>query len=126
MSLHSRIPCARSGRAIARTRVAVAALCTLLAGTAHALEIDSGNPDVAIRWDNTVRANAAVRVEGRDNKIGNSALADEGTYSFDNGDFVSKRLDLLSEFDVDLQEALRWPRISGTAWYDGAYGEPEP
>ena len=122
MSLHYRIPCARSGRAIAPTRVAAAAFCTLLAGTAYALEIDSGNPDVAIRWDNTVRANAALRVEGRDNKIGNSALADEGTYSFDNGDFVSKRFDLLSELDV-IYKKRHGARISGTAWYDGAYGE---
>jgi len=120
LSLHPRLPCARSGRALARTHVAAAATCALLAGTAHAFEIDAGNPDVSIRWDNTVRANLAARVESRDNKIGNSALADEGDYSFDNGDLVSKRIDLLSEFDVIYKKRFGG-RVSGTAWYDGAY-----
>ena len=100
----------------------MAATCALLAGTAHALEIDSGNPDVSIRWDNTVRANAAVRVEGRDDKIGNSALSDEGTYSFDKGDMVAKRFDLLSEFDVIYKKRFGG-RVSATAWYDGAYDD---
>ena len=105
---------------MARTHVAVAALCALFAASAHAFEFDSGNPDVSIRWDNTVRANAAMRVEGRDDKICNSARSDEGTYSFDNGDFVSKRIDLLSELDV-IYKKRHGLRVSGTAWYDGAY-----
>ncbi len=108
------------GRNLTRTRVAVAALVALLASSAHTFEIDSGNPDFSVRWDNTVRANAAMRVEGRDNKIGNSALADEGTYSFDNGDVVSKRIDLLSELDV-IYKKRHGMRVSGTAWVDGAY-----
>jgi hypothetical protein len=77
------------GRAFARTGVAAAALWALCGAPAHAFEIDSGNPDLAIRWDNTVRANLAARVESRDNKIGNSALSDEGDYSFDNRDLVA-------------------------------------
>jgi hypothetical protein len=108
-------------RTLTRTRVAAAA-CALLAGTAHAMEIDSGNPDMAIRFDNTVRLNAAARVEGRDDKIGNSPLSDEGTYSFDNGDFVSRRFDLLSELDFVYKKRYG-ARVSGAAWYDGAYGE---
>ncbi|HEY2559989.1 MAG TPA: DUF1302 domain-containing protein [Caldimonas sp.] len=120
MSLHPRQPSARLGRTIARTPVAAAAICALLASTAHAFEIDSGNPDVSIRWDNTIRANLGMRVEGRDNKIGNSILADEGDYSFDNGDLVAERLDLLSEFDIVYKKRFG-ARVSGTAWYDGAY-----
>jgi Protein of unknown function (DUF1302) len=120
LSLHPRVPCARFGRAIVRTQVAVAAICALLASTARAFEIDSGNPDFSIRWDNTVRANLAARVESRDSKIGNSVLADEGDYSFDKGDLVSKRIDLLSEFDVVYKKRFGG-RVSGTAWYDGAY-----
>src|SRR5262249_52804067 len=73
-----------SGRMI---RAAAAALTAALAGgSALAFEFDTGNPDVSIRWDNTVRYNVGVRVEGRDSKIGNSAVSDEGTYSFDKGD----------------------------------------
>ena len=63
-----------------------------------------------------------MRVEGRDSKIGNSALSDEGTYSFDKGDMVAKRFDLLSEFDVVYKKRYG-ARVSGTAWYDGAYGD---
>jgi hypothetical protein len=52
-----------------------------LTGAAQAIEIDTGNPDLTVRWDNSVRLNLAQRVEARDPKIGNSALSDEGTYS---------------------------------------------
>jgi hypothetical protein len=89
-------------------------------GSAGAVEIATDNPDVAVRWDNTIRANLARRVESRDSKIGNSALSDEGDYLFNNGDFVAKRLDLLSEFDVVYKRRFG-ARVSGAAWYDAAY-----
>ncbi len=95
-------------------------LACALAGNAAAFEIPSGNDDVSMRWDNTVRLNYGQRVEGRDNKIGNSALADEGDYSFDNGDAVAKRIDLLSEFDLIYKKRFGG-RVSAAAWYDGAY-----
>jgi hypothetical protein len=120
LSLHRRQPSARAGLAFARTPVAAAAICALLAGSAHAFEIDSGNPDVSIRWDNTIRANLAMRTQSRDSKIGNSVLADEGDYSFGNGDFVAKRIDLLSEFDLVYKKRFG-ARVSGAAWYDAAY-----
>lgn len=101
--------------------LALAAATMLLAAPAAAFEIDAGNPDLSIRWDNTVRLNLATRVEGRDPKIGNSALSDEGDYSFDKGDLVAKRLDLLSEFDVVYQKRFGG-RISAAAWGDAAYG----
>src|SRR4029077_10413831 len=44
----------------------------------------------------------------------------EGTYSFNNGDVVAKRVDLLSEFDIVYMKRFG-ARVSGTAWYDGAY-----
>ena len=62
-----------------------AVAAALAAGRAIAIEIDTGNPDLAMRWDNTVRLNCAQRAEARDPRIGNSALADEGDYSFDKG-----------------------------------------
>jgi len=70
------------------TALAIAALFAV-SGTVQAFDIDVGNPDLAIRFDNTVRLNYGVRVESRDSKIGNSALADEGDYSFDNGDAIA-------------------------------------
>jgi len=106
-----------------RAAVAVAAslLATLIVPTgASAMEFDAGNPDLAIRWDNTVRLNYGVRVEQRDDKIGNSAVADEGTYSFDRGDAIAERFDLLSELDV-VWRKQHGLRISATAWGDAAY-----
>ena len=112
---------ARPGHPLnALTAVALAAFATVMCtGTANAFEFDTGNPDLAVRWDNNVRANLAVRVNERDPKIGNSALSDEGTYSFDKGDLVAKRVDLLSEFDVIYKKRYGF-RVSGAAWYDGA------
>lgn len=104
-----------------RTAVAVAAAVTM-AGDALAFEFDTGNPDLQVRWDNTVRYNMATRVEGRDNKIGRSAVADEGTYSFDNGDVVANRFDLLTELDVIYKNELGF-RVSGAGWYDAAYDD---
>jgi hypothetical protein len=107
-------------RAFAPSTLAIAAMLALTAGTAHAFDINTGNPDFAIRFDNTVRANYGVRVESRDSKIGNYVLADEGDYSFDNGQAVAKRIDLLSEFDLVYKKRYGL-RLSGAAWYDGAY-----
>ena len=105
-----------------RNAIAAAAFLALTCGTAQAFDFDTGNPDLSVRWDNTARFNYAVRVEGRDPKIGNSALADEGTYSFDKGDAVAKRLDLLSELDVIFKKRYG-ARVSGAGWYDAAYGD---
>jgi hypothetical protein len=104
-----------------RTHIAAAALAAVLAsGGVHAFEIDTGNPDVALRWDTTARLNYAVRVEQRDDKIGTSPIADEGTWSFDRGDAVAQRIDLLSEIDVIYKKRFG-ARVSAAAWYDGAY-----
>src|SRR5262245_53938004 len=102
-------------------RTAITALTTALAGGgAFGFEIDTGNPDIALRWDNTVRFTTGVRVDKRNNLIGNSATSDEGTYSFDRGDFVANRFDLLSEFDFIYKRNYGF-RVSAAAWWDPAY-----
>lgn len=103
-----------------RPRAVALAAALLCVATAQAFEIDTGNPDLAVRWDNTVRFNYAVRTEGRDSKIGNSVLADEGDYRFDRGDAVAERLDLLSELDVVYRKRYGL-RLSAAGWADGAY-----
>jgi hypothetical protein len=100
--------------------VAAAAMLALACGGAQAFEFDTGNPDLSVRWDNTVRANYGVRVEERDSKIGNDVRADEGDFRFDKDDAVAKRVDLLSELDVVYQKRYGF-RVSGAGWYDGAY-----
>jgi hypothetical protein len=114
-------PGARPHPASSRTAIAAAALATALGGgAAQAFEVDTGNPDVALRWDTTARLNYAVRVEQRDDKIGTSPIADEGTWSFDRGDAVAQRVDLLSELDVIYRKRFG-ARVSAAAWVDGAY-----
>jgi uncharacterized protein DUF1302 len=113
-------PHRRSGGRVTAIAAAVAVL-GVCSGPTGAMELETGNPDLSVRWDNTVRFNYGVRAESRDARIGNSALADEGDYSFDRGDAVAKRLDLLSEFDLVYKKRYGL-RVSGAAWYDGAYG----
>ena len=100
--------------------VAAAATFAVLV-PAQAKEFDTGNPELSLRWDNTLRYNAGMRVGSRDSKIGNSIIADEGTYSFDKGDVVTSRVDLLTELDVVWRKSWGM-RISAAGWYDPAYG----
>jgi hypothetical protein len=98
------------------------ALAGTLNGEALAFEIDTGNSDVEIRWDNTVRYNLAQRTQGRNGKIANSPNFDEGTYRFDKSDIVSNRLDILSEFDLTYKKDYGF-RVSAAGWYDAAYND---
>jgi hypothetical protein len=111
----------RSALRGARALIAASAVA-VWGGEAAAFEFDTGNPDLSIRWDNTFRYNLGVRVEGRDSKIGNSAVSDEGTYSFDTGSAVTNRIDVLSELDVVWKKRYGF-RVSGAGWYDAAYDD---
>src|SRR3546814_10878776 len=69
----------RSTRMISKTVLATMATALLAAtGTAHAFQIDTGNPNLSLRWDNTLRYNLGMRVDKRNDKIANSATTDEG------------------------------------------------
>jgi hypothetical protein len=103
-----------------RLATLAAAIAVTVPGAVHAFDVPTGNDDLAVRFDNTVRANYGVRVENRDPKIGNSALSDEGDYRFDSGDAVAKRIDLLSELDVIYKKRYGM-RVSAAGWYDAAY-----
>jgi hypothetical protein len=94
-----------------------AAICAL--GTAHAGEIETGNPDLAVRWDNTVKYNYGYRINQQDQAILKSANFDDGDRNFNRGT-VSSRVDLLSEFDLVYQKTMG-VRVSGAGWFDGAY-----
>ncbi|MEY4584485.1 MAG: hypothetical protein RJB10_982, partial [Pseudomonadota bacterium] len=82
-----------------RTALVATVMAAVYGTPALAFEINTGNQDIQLRWDNTLRYNLAQRVEDIDPKIGNSALFDEGTYSFEKGDWVANRVDILSELD---------------------------
>lgn len=86
----------------------------------NAFVIDAGNPDVAISWDNTVRYNLGYRMSGRNPKIANTSVADEGDYLFDKHQVVTNRFDLLSEFDLTYM-GKSGLRVSAAFWGDAAY-----
>ncbi|WP_085318286.1 DUF1302 domain-containing protein [Derxia lacustris] len=100
--------------------LAIAALLGAAPG-ARAASIDTGNPDIRLRWDNTFKASAGWRVGSPDQKVAASALnpnVDAGDLAFDRG-LINSRLDWLSE--VDLAWKGMGARLSGVAWYDSVY-----
>jgi hypothetical protein len=95
---------------------------------AQAFQFDTGS-DWDIRWDNTLKGNLMARVEDQDPSVYDprraepsraAQLADDADYSVDHGNWVSQRVDLLSEVDVIWQDKYGM-RVSGAGWYDYAY-----
>ena len=102
-------------------KLAAMAAAAAAACSANAFEIDTGNPDLKLRWDNTVKYSNAFRLKDR-----SPALAsDPGTSNLNDGDnnfgkgLVSNRFDLLSEFDLQMNNV--GARVSASAWYDPVY-----
>lgn len=87
---------------------------------ADAFEIDSGNDDVKVHFDNTVRYNLGRRVDAQDPAILRNPNKDDGDRNFDKGSIVTNRVDLLSEFDVVYKDSIGM-RLSAAGWYDRAY-----
>ena len=101
--------------------VAAALAC---GGLLQAREFETANPDLKLRWDNTLRYNLGVRAEGRERALANNATYDESDSRFDRGDAVTNRLDLMSEFELAYQQYHGF-RVSAAAWYDHAYTDGE-
>jgi len=100
-------------------RTAALAACVLLgAGVpAGAMELYSGD-GLDLRWDNTLRYNAAFRVEGRSPALLARNNADDGDRNFAPG-LVSNRLDLVSQ--LDLAAGDMGFHASAAGWYDSVY-----
>lgn len=107
-------PC-RHARPLALAAV-VASLGTM--PTTRADEIPTGNPDLTMRWDNTVKYSAAVRLKSRSPPLTGDPNLNDGDLNFAGG-LISNRLDLLSEFDLNYKQLGM--RLSGAAWYDDVY-----
>ena len=105
-------------RAVPKLRPAVAA-AALVALQAQAMEIDVGNADLAVRWDNTLKYSAAWRVKGANASLLGNPNDDDGDRNFGKG-LISNRLDLFTEVDAVWQKAFG-ARISGAGYYDQAY-----
>ncbi|MBK5396377.1 DUF1302 domain-containing protein [Pseudomonas sp. TH39(2020)] len=89
---------------------------------AQALEIDTGNEDLSVRFDNTVKLNYAQRVEAANSKLANSWNNNDGDRNFSSGSPVSQRVDVLSELDVVYKQKAGF-RVSANTWYDHAYDD---
>jgi hypothetical protein len=111
------------GRFVLRTSVAAVFMALGCMNAAQSMEFDTGNEDVTVRWDNTVRYNVGMRANER-KKIANNPNYDEGEFKFDKNDVVTNRVDLLSELDVVYKKKFGF-RISGAGWYDNAYSDTD-
>src|SRR3982751_6136755 len=87
-----------------RTSQALAIACALAVPCAQAIELDTGNPDWAVRFDNTIKAGTIYRLKNADAALANSLGSNgfptglglnAGDDNFRKKGFVSKRLDLL-------------------------------
>lgn len=106
---------------MARTALIVALEAAFLSVSAQAGEIDTGNPDVKVRWDNTLKYSIAARLKAPATALiggGDAVNTDDGDRNFHRG-LISNRADLLSELDVTYQQM--GIRLSGAAWYDTVY-----
>ena len=86
--------------------------------TAMALEIDSGNPDLTIRWDTNLKYSAMYRLKQASDTLTADLNQDDGDRNFDQG-LVSNRVDVLSEIDLTYNNL--GVRVSGAGWYDQIY-----
>lgn len=108
-----------SGRFLPVRLRLLAVLIAAAAGPACAIDIDTGNPDMALRWDNTVKYSVAGRLKSADPVIVSNPNGDDGDRNFGKG-LISNRVDWLTEADVTFQRRFG-ARVSGAAWYDRAY-----
>lgn len=109
-----RIP--MSSRQAAALAAALAAVGCL--PHADAFEIDTGDSDLRLRWDNTLKYNAAWRVKDRDSKLVSTINQDDSDRNFNKG-LISSRLNILSEFDARYNNF--GARVSAAGWYDSVY-----
>lgn len=109
-----RIP--MSSRQAAALAAALAAVGCL--PHADAFEIDTGDSDLRLRWDNTLKYNAAWRVKDRDSKLVSTVNQDDSDRNFNKG-LISSRLNILSEFDARYNNF--GARVSAAGWYDSVY-----
>lgn len=129
-----RISIARDNLSRQRLRsVAIATSLVVAAGCSLAAPIEMSNSDFKLRWDNTVKYSAGLRVKSPSATLtqnvappaggagGPSALnADDGDRNFKRGSLISNRVDLLSEIDLVYRQDFGL-RVSAAGWYDAVY-----
>ena len=104
--------------------VALGAL--VAANGARADSFDIGDPNWAVRWDNTFKYSNAFRVAPQDGTVAaiqepSNSNTVQGDRNFKQG-LISNRVDLLSELDAIYKEDQGF-RLSAAAWYDSVYNQ---
>jgi len=103
----------------------LAAVLVLCSQAAHAFQVDTGNPDFSLRWDNTVKYSAAWRTQNPSSKLTEGQVSlnqDDGDRAFKKG-LISNRTDILSELDMSFKNV--GARLSGAGWYDTEYQQDD-
>ncbi len=112
-----------------QVRMLRSALCLvipMISLGSQAKVVNIGGPEWEVRFDNTLRYNAAVRTEKQNSDFLRSPAYDDTENKFKRGDLVTNRIDLLTELDVVFRDRHGF-RLSTAAWYDHAYrGNPKP
>jgi len=92
----------------------------LLSNQVLATDIKTANPDLMIRFDNTLTYSTMYRLSDQDADLIANLNADDGDRNFDKG-VVMNRMDLLSLFDISYKKF--GVAFSGAAWYDTIYNK---
>jgi hypothetical protein len=112
-----------------RKQLSLLTIAILAACGSQAMELESGSPDVSIRFDNTVKGSATYRLHDANpalvdsfapNHLPQALNFNAGNDNFRKRGFVSERVDLLSEFDFVYKKSYGF-RVSAASWYDKAY-----
>jgi hypothetical protein len=98
-----------------------AALSVAFAANSYAFEIETGNSDLAMRWDTTLKYSAAWRVKSADPIYLSTLNEDDGDRNLGKG-LISNRVDLFTELDAVWQQRFG-ARFSAAGWYDGVYNK---
>ncbi|MCY1280696.1 hypothetical protein D9M68_256570 [compost metagenome] len=101
-------------------RLTALALCVAAAGQVGAFEIDTGNEDLQLRFDNTIRYNLGMRVEDQDDAIIKAPNSNDGDRNFKKDSIINNRVDILTESDF-VYKGKYGARVSAALWYDDAY-----
>ncbi|MCY1262292.1 hypothetical protein D9M68_369980 [compost metagenome] len=110
----------RAAPITARFSASIWLLALAISQDAGAMLLDLESDDWEVRFDNTIRYNAAWRMEHQNKDFLRSPAFDDTENKFDRGDLVTNRFDLLSEVDAVYQGSHGF-RLSAAGWYDQAY-----
>jgi len=101
--------------------LSIAAVFAAAVTPASAIMINTGNPDLSLNVDATVKYNLAWRLEDVNPHFVNAFGYDEVETNFDKGDLIKNRFDILIDADLTWKN-VHGVRVSAAAWYENAYG----